>query len=169
MREELWQQGFNPALPQKEVMPIRLRPKTKGQLVAKYKQGGKFMSPVIGTEVREGADDVTEKVPYEIINVEELTTDVQSLSGIRVSLLNQKGGEGNVMLWKRKVTGTSSKLGAYITALGSNTDMWLHKWVVHEPWQIRNNVLTVVAAPVEKPSKAKADAEADMKAADKVK
>jgi len=124
-------------------------------LVKIFKKGGKTMSPVIDTEVREGADDVQVGVFYEIVNVEELTTDVQFLSGIRVSLQDQKGGEGNVMLWKRKVTGTGSKLGAYITALGSNTDKWLHKWVVHEPWQTRSNVLTVVAAPVPKAAKVK--------------
>jgi len=153
--KELWQQGFNPALLQRGVMPIRLRAKTKGQLVENFKKGGKSMSPVVDTEVREGADDVNEGIPYEIVNVESIDTDVQHLSGIRVSLQDQKGGEGNVMLWRRKVTGTSSKLGAYITALGNNTDKWLHKWVIHEPWQVRNNVLTVVAAPVPKAPKAK--------------
>ena len=155
MRKALWQQGLNLVLPQKGVMPIRLRQKTKGQLQVIYKEGGKSMSPVIDTAVREGADDVNEGIAYEIVNVEELTTDVQSLSGIRVSLLTQKAEEGNVMLWKRKVTGTTSKLGAYMIALGSDTDKWLHKWVIHEPWQIRNNVLTVVAAPVPKAARAK--------------
>jgi len=155
VRKELWQQGFNPALPQREVMPIRLQPKSKGQLVEIFKEGGKSMSPVIDTEVREGADDVEVGVAYQIVNVEQLTTDVQSLSGIRVSLLDSKKGGGNVMLWQRKVTGTTSKLGAYIQALGNNTDKWLNKWVVHEPWQTRNNVLTVVAAPVPKAPRAK--------------
>ena len=111
------------------------------------------MSPKLDTEVREGADDVTEGIAYEIVNVEPLTTDVQNLSGIRVSLLSAKAGEGNVMLWQRKVTGKASKLGAYITALGADTDKWLHQWVVHDTWQIRNNVLTVVPAPTPKPSK----------------
>lgn len=155
MTRELWERDPSSIHVKEEVMPIRLRPKTKGQLQQIFKRGGKSMSPVIDTDVREGADDVTVGIPYEIINVENIDTDVQHLSGIRVSLQDQKGGEGNVMLWKRKVTGTSSKLGAYITALGNNTDKWLHKWVVHEPWQIRNNALTVVAAPVPKAPKAK--------------
>lgn len=111
--------------------------------------------PKIDTEVREGADDVVEGVPYEIVNVEEVETDVQNLLGIRVSLLDQKAGEGNVMLWKRKITGTTSKLGAYITTLGNNTDSWLHKWVIHETWKPRNNVLVVIPAPKGKPIRAK--------------
>ena len=78
--------------------------------------------PKIDTEVREGADDITEGVAYEIVNVEEITTDVQSLAGIRVTLLSVKAEEGNVMLWKRKVTGSGSKLGVFITELGHNTD-----------------------------------------------
>ena len=113
------------------------------------------MSPKIGTEVREGADDVEVGVAYQITNVETVDTDVQHLSGIRVSLKDAKGGEGNVMLWQRKVTGTMSKLGAYIITLGDNTDTWLNKWVVHDPWQVRNNVLTVVTAPVPKAGKTK--------------
>ena len=155
MKKELWQQGFNPALLKGGVMPIRLKRRTKGRLIENFRKGGKSMSPVVDTEVREGADDVTVGIPYEIVNVENIDTDVQHLSGIRVSLQDQKGGEGNVMLWKRKVTGTCSKLGAYITSLGNNTDKWLHKWVIHEPWQVRNNVLTVVAAPVPKVPKEK--------------
>ncbi len=150
MKKELWERALK-ALP---LTPRRIAYKrkrtTKGQLVESFKKGGKPNMPKIETEVREGADDVNEGVAYEIINVEEVTTDVQSLSGIRVSLKDKKGEEGNVMLWKRKVTGTASKLGAYISSLGDNTDKWLHKWVVHEPWQLRNNILTVVAAPTTK-------------------
>lgn len=105
------------------------------------------MSPVIDTDVREGADDVTEGIPYEIINIEDIVTDVQGLAGIRVSLLSAKAEEGNVVLWKRKITGHGSKLGVFIDALGKNTDAWLHEWVVFSPWQPRNRGLEVVSAP----------------------
>lgn len=114
------------------------------------------MSPKLNTEVREGADDVNEGIPYEITNVEEIITEARQFSGIRVSLLTQKAEEGNVVLWQRKVTGTGSKLGVFITALGNDTDKWLHKWVVFDTWQDRNRVLSVVPAPAEKPKKVKA-------------
>ena len=104
------------------------------------------MSPVIDTDVREGADDVTEGIAYEIINIEDITTDVQSLQGIRVSLRDQKGREGNVMLWKRRITGTGSKLGVFIILLGDNTDKWLHKWVIFKVWQDRKRELVVMPA-----------------------
>lgn len=38
MRKELWQQGFNPALPQKEVMPSKKKRITKRQLVDRYNE-----------------------------------------------------------------------------------------------------------------------------------
>jgi len=126
------------------------------------------MSPKVDTEVREGADDVLEGVPYEIINVEDITTDVQNLAGIRVSLLSAKAEEGNVVLWKRPVTGTGSKLGVFITELGNNTDNWLNKWVIFKVWQPRNRVLEVVNPPTRKSVKA-APQKGEAKAANKTK
>lgn len=140
---------------EKGVMPYKKRRKTKAQLVAKFKKGEQSMSPVIDTEVREGADDVTEGVVYEIVNIENVDTEVQHLSGIRVSLKDVKGGDGNVMLWKRKVTGTGSKLGVFITQLGNNTDKWLHKFVKFNVWQDRRRELEVVPAPTPKAAKPK--------------
>jgi len=113
------------------------------------------MSPEIGTEVREGADDVKLNVPYEIINVETVSTDVAQYKGIRVELLTVKGQTGTVMLWQRPVTGTGSKLGVFITQLGSNTDKWLHKWLIFRSWEQKARVIEVVPAPAEKATKAK--------------
>jgi len=111
------------------------------------------MSPEIGTEVREGADDVKLNVPYEITNVEDVSTDVAQYKGVRVEFLDTKGHTGTVMLWKRPVTGTGSKLGVFITQLGSNTDKWLHKWLVFKSWEQKARVIEVVLAPVEKATK----------------
>jgi len=110
--------------------------------------------PEIGTEVREGADDVKLNVPYEIVNVEGVTTDVSQYSGIRVEMLDTKGKTGTVMLWKRPITGTGSKLGVFITKLGSNTDKWLHKWLIFREWEQKKRLIELVAAPVEKATKA---------------
>ena len=132
----------------------RRKRETKRQLVEKFYGKEKGMSPKIQTEVREGADDVTEGVPYEIVNVEEITTDVAFYKGIRVSLLDKKKAEGNVMLWQRKVTGTGSKLGVFIVALGNDTDRWLHKWVIFKVWQDRKRELEIIPAPTPKATKA---------------
>ena len=113
------------------------------------------MSPEIGTEVREGADDVKLNIPYEITNVETgVVTDVQSFSGVRVELLSPKGHIGNVMLWKRPVTGKASKLGIFITLLGGNTDKWLHKWIIFHGWDKGNRNMEVIAKPTEASTKA---------------
>ena len=110
--------------------------------------------PKLNTEVREGADSVQEGVSYEIVNVEEITTDVQSFSGQRVTLLTEKAVEGSVMLWQRRITGKTSKLGVFITALGDDTDKWIHKWVKFITWQDRKREIEVVSAPVPKAKKA---------------
>lgn len=101
--------------------------------------------PKIDTEVREGADDVQLDIPYEITNVEDITTDVQGFSGIRVVLLSAHADEGSVVLWKRKVTGKGSKLGVFIEALGNNTDSWLHKCLIFRQWLPRQREIEVIA------------------------
>ena len=109
--------------------------------------------PKIDTEVREGADDVELGVSYEITNVEEITTDVQQFSGIRVVMTSPEGDEATVVLWKRKVTGANSKLGVFITALGNNTDAWLHKWIVFRNWLPRDRKIEVLESKSVKKSK----------------
>lgn len=112
------------------------------------------MSPELGTEVREGADNVQLNIPYEIINVEEVETDVRHYQGVRVELLSPKGHVGSIALWKRPVTGKGSKLGVFITLLGSNTDKWLHKWIIFRGWEQNNRVIELTAAPEGKATKA---------------
>lgn len=154
MKRELWEINPDTFPYVKEVMPRRKRRITKGRLVEIFKEGGDRMSPTIDTEVRKGADDVAEGVPYEIVNVEDIVTDVRQYSGIRVQLLSKKAEEGTVVLWKRKVTGETSKLGVFILNLGNNTDKWLHKWIIFKTWEDRNRVLEVVPTPAPKAPKA---------------
>jgi len=110
--------------------------------------------PEIGTEVREGADDVELNIPYEIVNIEEVTTDVAMYQGVRVEMLTQKAKTGTIMLWKRPVTGKGSKLGVFIDKLGSNTDKWLHKWVIFREWEAKKRLIEITTAPAEKATKA---------------
>jgi len=119
--------------------------------------------PKLGTEVREGADNVDLNTPYEIVNVEEVTTEVSMYAGVRVELVSKAAKVGTIMLWKRPVTGKASKLGVFITALGDNTDKWLHKWIVFTGWDKGNRNIEVSAeAPraKPKPKAAKASAKA---------
>jgi len=151
---ELWEGKALPYLPGRNA--YRTKQRTKREVVAEFRRKEKNMSPEIGTEVREGADNVRENVAYEITLVEiDVVTDVKSYDGVRVELLSVKGHVGNVMLWKRPVTGKDSKLGKFITLLGSNTDKWLHKWVIFRGWEKGNRNIELVPAPVEAVSKAK--------------
>lgn len=125
----------------------RKKHKTKSQLIAEFYRKEELKMPELGTEVREGADDVQLDIAYEITNVEEITTDVQQFSGVRVVLMSAHADEGSVVLWKRKITGKTSKLGVFIEALGSNTDKWLHKWVIFRQWLPRQREIEIVAAP----------------------
>jgi len=128
---------------------------TKRELIEIYYAKKEGRMPEIGTEVREGADDVKLNIPYEIVNVEDVQTDVAMYKGIRVELLSVKAQTGTVMLWKRPVTGTGSKLGVFITKLGSNTDRWLHKWVIFREWEAKKRLIELVPAPAERVTKAK--------------
>ena len=112
------------------------------------------MSPETGVKLQEGADDIKLNVPYMINDVEDVTTEVSSYSGYRVELLDIKGNLGSVMLWKRPVTSPKSKLGSFVSLLGSNTDRWLRKWIVFKAWEKNSRDIEKVEAPVEKTAKA---------------
>lgn len=105
------------------------------------------MSPELGVEAKESGDVVRLNIPYEITNVEEVTTDVSFYQGIRVEMVTAEAEIGTIMLWKRQVVGTKSKLGAFITLLGSNTDKWLHRWVVFSHWEKNARVVLPTTEP----------------------
>jgi len=110
--------------------------------------------PEIKTKVQEGADDVRLNVPYMVNDVEEVITERANYEGHRVELLDIKGNTGSVMLWSRPVTSPASKLGAFITLLGSNTDKWLKKWIIFRGWGENNRNIERTEAPEEKVTKA---------------
>lgn len=110
--------------------------------------------PETGVKLQEGADDVKLNVAYEVNNVEDVTTEVGAYSGIRVTLLDMEGNMGTVMLWKRPVTSPKSKLGAFVSLFGSNTDRWLRKWIIFRGWSLNNRVIEPTEAPVVKSTKA---------------
>jgi len=126
----------------------RRRRMTKGRLIKIYERRKQNMSPELGVDVVEGGDDIELKTPYEIVNVEDVTTEVSFYKGVRVEMLSAKDEMGSVMLWKRGKVGVNSKLGVFISLFGSNTDKWLHKWVLFEKWEKnQRNVYEVPASP----------------------
>lgn len=100
--------------------------------------------PEVGTKVREGGDDVEIGKEYEITNVEDVTTEVSFYKGLRVQLLTKKAEEGSIMLWSRPITSPKSKLGAFITLLGSDTDKWLHKKIKIVDWRQGARIIELV-------------------------
>lgn len=125
----------------------RRRRQSKADLAEKLRKEIDSPMPKLNTKVTEGADDIALNVPYEIVNVEDVKTDVQQLSGLRVELVSNKGDVGNVMLWQRPVTGPTSKLGVFITNLGDNTDKWLHKWIIFREWEARKRAFDITEPP----------------------
>lgn len=148
---ELWERSTLPKI--KGGDRHRRKRKTKSQCIAESKRKEESKLPKIDTEVREGADDVQLGVSYEITNVEDITTDVQQFSGLRVVMMSPQGDEATVVLWKRKITGKGSKLGVFIEALGNNTDSWLHKWIVFRNWLPRDRKIEVLTVPAGKKPK----------------
>jgi len=149
--EELWERSHLPTI--KGGDGYKRRRKTKSRLLAELKRKEESKMPVIDTEVREGADDVELGVSYEIKNVEQITTDVQQFKGIRVLMMSPQGDEATVVLWQRKVTGKTSKLGVFIEILGNNTDKWLGKWIVFRAWLPRQREIEVLEGPEKKGKK----------------
>jgi len=128
---------------------------TKRELVDLFYYERKGIMPETGVRLQEGADDVKLGVPYMINDVEEVVTEVGAYSGFRIELLDARGNLGSVMLWKRPVTSPKSKLGAFVSLLGSNTDKWLRKWIIFRGWTQGNRNIERAEPPVEKAAKPK--------------
>jgi len=110
--------------------------------------------PETGVKLQEGADDIKLNIPYMVNDVEDVKTEVAAYSGFRIELLDTKGNMGTVMLWKRPVTSPKSKLGSFVTLLGSNTDKWLRKWIIFKAWQQNSRLVELCEVPVVKETKA---------------
>lgn len=105
------------------------------------------MSPETGMEVVEGGDLFELNKPYEIVNVTDTVTGVQMYKGLRVELLAADGSVGNIMLWKQDQVSSRSKTGAFLILLGTNTDSWLHKWIIIRAWEKNNRRVELTNPP----------------------
>jgi len=98
----------------------------------------------IATQLADEVPKPQEGQTYTIKKVESVTTQVRQFAGIRVELKGR--GDENVVdvLWAREVAGANSKLGAFMTALGKDTDDWIGKKVRFVAWGERNRQIEVV-------------------------
>jgi len=70
-----------------------------------------------------------------IVQAEEVKTLIRGYNGIRVTIKDDNGVEYSEMLWKRPEVGTRSKLGAFMTELGDDTDEWIGKRIKILVWK----------------------------------
>lgn len=91
------------------------------------------------------AEDIPAPKPgreYKVKSAEEFKSAVRNFAGIRVVL---DGREGEVIesLWIREIVGKNSKLGAFIKALGKNTDKWQGKKIFFKTWGVGQREIEV--------------------------
>ena len=86
---------------------------------------------------------------YEIISADSVNTRT-GIEGIKVEMkardVNDKRVYGET-LWPSEQTSATSKFGCFVSALGSNTDNWLHKWIYVVEWQNHLCIVNLVPAP----------------------
>jgi len=90
--------------------------------------------PKIDVKIAETKPEPYAGLVAKITNAEVIETQRQHFNGIRVSLVDKEGNEYATMLWLRDTVGQRSKLGAFITALGDDTDEWIGKWIRFVSW-----------------------------------
>jgi len=90
-------------------------PEIKGEAVADVP------TPIVGKE-------------YTIMDAEQFRSQVHSYEGYRVTLKDDEGNEVVETLWSQDVYGPNSKIGAYVAALGKNTDDWKGKRIRYNNW-----------------------------------
>ena len=99
----------------------------------------------------------------QILSAEQIKTAQRGFEGIRIRLQanncaihnltaedkekSKDGADHAEMLWTRAETGTTSKLGSFITALGDDTDVWVGKWIKVLRWAAKDREIEVVSEP----------------------
>lgn len=100
--------------------------------------------PELPTKVAEQFPEPLEGRTYTITGVEMFTSKVQSYKGLRVTMVDDPGNMVVAPLWLRDEAGQRSKLGAFITALGANTDNWINKKIKFLSWRPKDREIQVV-------------------------
>ncbi len=102
----------------------------------------------IKVEIAETLPEPIPKQRYTIEKAEIIQTSVRGYKGVRVTLKDEKGNHYATMLWLRDRVGTSSKLGAFITALGTKVSQWKGKQIEILEWTERRRAVKLVGQPL---------------------
>ena len=86
-----------------------------------------------------------------ITSVELIKTKISGIDALRVALSdtnceeNMDGSNQHVdVLWIRENVSGNSKLGAFVSVLGDDTDKWLGRTIVIDRWQEKDRRIQVV-------------------------
>jgi len=86
-----------------------------------------------------------------ISSVEVVKTKLRGLDALRVVLsdtnCDESGDDSNEhadVLWLREKVSKNSKLGAFITVLGDDTDKWIGHIIVFDKWAEKDRKIQVV-------------------------
>jgi len=86
-----------------------------------------------------------------ISKVEVVKTKLRGLDAVRVVLSdtnceesNDGSNEHSDVLWLRERVSKNSKLGAFISVLGDDTDKWIGRTIVFDRWQEKDRKIQVV-------------------------
>ena len=103
------------------------------------------MNPKIDADLPpRGEEAITIGKTYTILLAETFVSEVSKYKGIRVTL---EAGLDDVLaipLWLGDVVSRNSKLGAFISLLGDNTDEWLNKQIQFVQWEPKHREIKVV-------------------------
>ena len=100
--------------------------------------------PKINVEIAEQLPEPIEGKTYTITETELFTSQVRGYKGLRVSMTAEDGTQVVAALWTRDIAGEKSKLGAFITALGNDTDNWIGKKVRVVTWRPGDRKIEVI-------------------------
>ena len=101
--------------------------------------------PKIKVEIAESLPEPIEGHIYKITETELFTSQVRSYKGLRVAMTDEAGGAQVVAaLWMREIAGEKSKLGAFVSVLGDESDSWVGKKIKVVTWRPSNRKIEVL-------------------------
>ena len=101
--------------------------------------------PKLKVEIAESLPEPLENHIYVIGEAELFTSQVHGWKGLRVPM-SDVADKSEVIsaLWMREVAGEKSKLGAFVSVLGEETDSWAGKKIQIVAWRQGNRKIGVV-------------------------
>lgn len=98
----------------------------------------------INSEVADELPEIVAGKTYRITSAEETTTEVHDYKAVVVMLESVPEGEMyNTMLWIQKTVSQRSKLGAFLNALGDDSDKWKGKVIEVVKWAEKDREIRI--------------------------